>query len=90
MVECPACSISIGLCLDEVVRIAAGLRLGVPLCCPHPCSQCGGHVDELGTHGLSYRLSAGCLPRHEAINTIVKTSLARAQIPSPQSWSPQA
>ena len=38
---------------DEVVRIAAGLRLGVPLCRPHPCSQCGGHVDEPGTHGLS-------------------------------------
>ena len=27
-------------------------------------------------------LSAGCLPRHAAINTIVKMSLARAQIPS--------
>ena len=29
---------SFGLCMDdEVVRIAAGLRLGVPLCCPHAC-----------------------------------------------------
>ena len=74
---------SLGLRLvDEVVRVAAGLRLGVPLCRPHPCSQCGGQVDELGTHGLSCRLSAGRLPRHAAINTIVKMSLARAQIPS--------
>ena len=71
---------SLGLRLDDkVVHIAAGLRLGVPLCRPHPCSQCGGHVD---THGLSCRLSAGRLPQHAAINSFVKTSLTRAQIPS--------
>ena len=74
---------SLGVRLDdEVVCIAAGLRLGVPLCRPHPCSQCGGQVDELDTHSLSCRLSAGRLPWHAAINTIVKMSLARAQIPS--------
>ena len=39
-------------------------------------------MDELGTHGLRCRLSAGRLPRHTAINTIVKMSLARVQIPS--------
>ena len=33
-------------------------------------------------HSLSCRLSAGRLPWHAAINTIVKMSLARAQIPS--------
>ena len=76
---------------DEVVRIAAGLRLGVPLCRPHPCSQCGGQVDELGTHGLSCRLSAGRLPWHAAINTIVKMSLADpiytgALRPQPVRW----
>ena len=38
---------------NEVVRIAIGLRLGVPLCPPHRCSQCGAQVDEFGRHGLS-------------------------------------
>ena len=38
---------------SEVVRIAIGLRLGVPLCPPHRCSQCGSQVDEFGRHGLS-------------------------------------
>ena len=82
MAECTAVP-SLRLRLDdEVVRIAAGLCLGVPLCRPHVCSQCGGHVDELGIHGLSCKFSAGRLPRRMAINTIVKTSLARAQFPS--------
>ena len=39
-------------------------------------------MDNLATHGLSCRMSAGCLPQQTAINTIVKTSLATAQIPS--------
>ena len=33
---------TLGLCMDEeVVRIAVGLCLGVPLCHPHTCSHCG-------------------------------------------------
>ena len=68
---------SLGLRLDdEVVCIAAGLRLGVPLCRPHVCSQCGGHMNELGIHGLSCKFSAGRLPRHTAINTIVPSQSA--------------
>ena len=67
---------------DEVVRIVVGFHFGVPHYCPHYCSLCGGHVDEFDTHGLSCKMSAGRLPRHAAINTIVKMSLARAQIPS--------
>ena len=39
-------------------------------------------MDEFATHGLSCKMSAGRLPRHAAISTIVKMSLARAQIPS--------
>ena len=38
---------------NEVVRIAIGLRLGVPLCVTHSCCQCGAQVDVFGRHGLS-------------------------------------
>ena len=38
---------------NEVVRIAIGLRLGVPLCVPHTCRQYGTQVDKFGRHGLS-------------------------------------
>ena len=74
---------SIGLRMnDEVVRIAVGLRLGVPLCHSHQCCLCGQEVDELATHGLSCAKSPGRHSRHAAINSIIKRSLATAQIPS--------
>ena len=45
---------SIGLRLsDNEVRIAVGLRLGLPICIPHDCSGCGASVDRFGVHGLS-------------------------------------
>ena len=62
----------------DVIRIAAGLRLGVPLCRPHLCSCCGAAVNIQGTHGLSCRFSKGRHSRHAAINDIVKRS---AKIP---------
>ena len=37
-------------------------------------------MDEFATHGLSCRMSAGGLPRHAVINTMIKMSLARTQI----------
>src|SRR6218665_3886620 len=44
---------SCGLRLDnETIRVAAGLRLGVPLCEPHRC-PCGAPVAADGHHGLS-------------------------------------
>lgn len=68
--------LSLGFHLDdEVVRIAVSLCLGVPLCCPHSCSPCGGHVDEFDIHGLRYRMTAGRLPRHAGINAVVKIPL---------------
>ena len=67
---------------DETVRIAVGLRLGSPLCTPHKCFQCGGVVDDSGTHGLSCRKSLGRLPRHAALNELVKRSLTAIDIPS--------
>ena len=74
---------SLGLRMDdEVVRIAVGLRLGVPLCHPHSCCHCGAAVDKRATHGLSCYKSEGRHSRHAAINNIIKRSLAAAQIPS--------
>ena len=62
---------SLGLQMDDdVMRIAAGLRLGVAIC--HLCSSCGADVDSLDNHGLSCRSSSGCHCRHAAVNDIVK------------------
>jgi len=66
---------------DTAIRIAVALRLGVQVCAPHTC-VCGDAVDELGTHGLSCRKSAGRHSRHSALNDIIKRSLATAEIPS--------
>ena len=67
---------------DDVMRIAAGLCLGVAICHPHQCCSCGADVDSLGTHGLSCRSSSGCHCRHAAVNDIMKRSLDSAKIPS--------
>ena len=39
---------------DDVVRVAVGLRLGVPICRPHLCARCGTNVEALGAYGLSW------------------------------------
>ena len=44
---------------DDVIRVAAGLRFGLPLCRPHTYASCKAEVDELGIHGLSFRFSKG-------------------------------
>ena len=74
---------SLGLQMDDdVVRIAAGVSLGVAICHPHQCRSCGADVDSLGTHGLSCHFSSGRHCRHAAVNDIVKRSLDSARIPS--------
>src|SRR6218665_887021 len=73
---------SCGLRLDdETVRVAAGLRLGVPLCEPHGC-PCGAPVAADGHHGLSWPLGPGRFPRHATLNDFVFRSLVRAGYPS--------
>ena len=67
---------------DDVMRIAAGLRLGVAICHSHQCCSCGSDVNSLGTHGLSCRSSSGRHCRHAAVNDIVNRSLDLAKIPS--------
>ena len=74
---------SLGLRMDDdSVRIAVGLRLGVPICGPHSCHHCGAEVDVLGHHALSCRKSEGRLQRHAALNDIIHRTLTSAHVPS--------
>jgi len=73
---------SVGTRLDNTsMLIAVSLRLGAPLCTPHDCI-CGMAVDSSGAHGLNCRKSAGRGASDTAINSIVKTSLSSAEMPS--------
>ena len=62
---------------NESFRIAISQRLGLPVCAPHKC-RCGAIVDRYGLHPLSCRFSAGRLPRHSALNDIIKRALSSA------------
>ena len=73
---------SIGLRMDDdVIRIAVGLRLGLAVCHPHACSECGADVNEDGIHGLTCRYSRGHHSRHSALNDIVKRPLEATKVP---------
>ena len=63
------------------MRIAVGLRLGVPVCGPHSCHRCGAEVDVLGHHVLSCRRSEGRHQRHAALNDIIHRTLTSAHVP---------
>ena len=68
------------------LRIALGLRLGVPIIVEHMC-VCGSHkVDVFGTHGLSCRRSRGCsggrIPRHAAVNETIRCALVSGGVPA--------
>ena len=66
----------------DIIRIATGLHLGVPICRPHHCQHCYTEVNELGLHGLSCVKSTGRHFCHAAVNSNVQMSLASAKIPS--------
>ena len=73
---------TLGTLLDsESFRVAIALRVGADVCIPHSC-RCGGRMDSRGLHGLSCRYSAGCFPRHSAMNDVVKRALQKAGLPS--------
>jgi len=59
---------------DESLRIALGLRLGVPIVVEHMC-VCGASVDVFGTHGLSCRRSSDRIAQHAAVNQTVRHAL---------------
>ena len=74
---------ALGLCMDDnVVRVAVGLRLGVSLCQPHQCPQCGTEVEQLGLHGLSCRMSQGRHSWHAAVKELIRRALASAKVSS--------
>ena len=74
---------SLGLRMDNsTLRIAVGLRLGIPLVKPHQCCHCSAEVSPLATHGLSCRHSEGRHQRHASINNILHRAFASAKIPS--------
>ena len=71
---------SCGLYLsDEEVRIAVGLRIGLPLVLPHACEY-GGMIDSLGLHCLACIKSANKQARQSIINDVVYRSMVSAKI----------
>ena len=50
------------------------------LCSPHKC-RCGAQIEVLGRHPLSCKLSAGRIPRHCALNDLIKRALNKAGFP---------
>jgi hypothetical protein len=64
---------------NDVIRIAAGLRLGSRLCLDHTC-VCGMAADSKGYHGLSCNRSKGRIPRHCAINDITHKALNKCNL----------
>ena len=73
--------LAMGLRLDNnCICIAVGLHLGSSLCLPNSCTQCGAWTEDTGLHALSCRRSKGRLPRHSALNDIVKRALVATDI----------
>uniref|UniRef100_A0A1X7T3G7 Uncharacterized protein n=1 Tax=Amphimedon queenslandica TaxID=400682 RepID=A0A1X7T3G7_AMPQE len=74
---------AIGLRMDDAtIWFAVGLRLALPLGCPHSCHHCGSAVDDLATHGLHCKRSDGRLHRHSSINDTLRRAFTAAGIPS--------
>ncbi len=66
---------------DEAIRVAVGLRLGLPICESHKC-PCGAMVEPNGLHSLSCKQGNGKSLRHNQVNDIVWRALSRAGVPS--------
>jgi len=72
---------SVGLkTIDDVVRVAVGIRLGLNLCEPQTCT-CGQQVDTRGTQGLACKRSASRYQRH-GLQNVVWRAMQRTQVPS--------
>ena len=69
----PVCTLLDG----DSLRIALSHRM----CRPYKC-RCGATIDELASHPLSCRFSAGRNSRHSAMNDVVQRALNAAGFPS--------
>ncbi|KPI99111.1 hypothetical protein RR46_02328 [Papilio xuthus] len=75
-------SFSVGTLLERTTfSLAVSLRLGARTNEPHRC-RCGVDVDPLGHHGLACRRSAGRIPRHAALNDVIRRALASSGVPA--------
>lgn len=71
----------LGTLLDnDTLRVAVALRIGSKVCEPHRC-LCGVMVETDGHHGLSCMRCAGRIPRHFAINEIIRRAMVSANVP---------
>ena len=50
---------NLGFRMDDSIRVAVGLKLGLPLAQPHLCCHCSAVVDEFATHPLSCQKNEG-------------------------------
>ena len=66
---------------NDSLRLSASIRLRLRVCSPHRC-RCGPRVDKYRLHPLSCRFSIGRLPRHTALNDVIRRSLQPAGIPA--------
>ena len=65
---------------NESLRIALGLRLGVPIV-EHTCI-CGAVVDVYASHGLSCMCGGDHISQHAAVNGIVRHALVSEGLPA--------
>jgi hypothetical protein len=80
---------SLGLKLNNSsFRIACALRIGAPICLPHPCICGKTTVDQFGRHGLSCNKAAiSRNARHNHANSLIQKALTSAEFAA--IWEPK-
>ena len=80
---------SLGLKLNNSsFRIACALRIGTPICLPHPCICGKSTVDRFGRHGLSCNKAAiSRNARHNHANSLIQKALTTAEFAA--IWEPK-
>lgn len=73
----------LGTRLDHLaLSSGVALRLAAPISTEHRCICGHARADQYGSHGLICRKTQGKIARHEAVNDIIKRSLATAGCPA--------